>query len=403
MTTFTTGSPRLIEGHAATPLSATYCTQNHTDEQPNVEEPPREYFTFYRSFRNSISRAPVEVRLALYEAIADYALDLVEPSESDLGPMGMMVWELLLPILRASRRKYEAGRKGGAPKGTVNNPKGVNQYQQEDNQRITNGKAEDNQRKSNKQITNNNKQETNNNKQITSNNKEETNNNIQKLNFEDNQERDLERKSGKRFSPPSLIDVRNYLEEIDYRTITAEQFVDYYESVGWKVGGKPMQDWRAAIRQWQRRDQSAQQSPAGQSAQQSPAGAHPNQYTNPTKSNNYGNHHTQLDTPRTTASGSQSNGGRPNGPNGPNNPNNPNSPNTASTLESRRIRPNGSHSLEPLESRRVRPAGTLEPSFDYSDLKGGNRLPDLKFTPTDDCIGGYSSIHFSGKYEKGFV
>ena len=116
--------------------------------------------------------------------------------------MGMMVWELLLPILRASRRKYEAGRKGGAPKGNKNNLQGRGSRT---NQEPTKNQAETNQEPSNKQITNNNKQITSNKEQTTSNNKEETNNNIQKLNFEDNQERDLERKSGKRFSPPSPL------------------------------------------------------------------------------------------------------------------------------------------------------------------------------------------------------
>lgn len=362
----------------------------------------RSGFTFYRSYFEAVFEIlPDEEQAPFLKALTLYALDGIEPNPDTLGPFGSKVWRVIFPNLLSDRRRYHNGCKGGCPKGTVNNPNGNNQFQklnekvddrvdnreddqeddQEDNQRIT------------ERISN-----VNDNVNVNVNVNVDVNDNVD-VNVDENvnnnkRERDLERKSSKRFSPPSLIDVRNYLEEIDYRTITAEQFVDYYESVGWKVGGKPMQDWRAAIRQWQRRDQSAQQSPAG---------AHPNQYTNPTKSNNYENHHTQLDTPRTTAGGSQSNGGRPNGPNNPNSPNSPNNPNTASALESRRIRPNGSHSLEPLESRRVRPASTLEPSFDYSDLKGGNRLPDLKFTPTDDCIGGYSSVHFSGKYEKGFV
>ena len=34
----------------------------------------------------------------------------------------------------------------------------------------------------------------------------------------------------------------------------AERFVDYYSSVGWKVGKNPMKDWKAAVRAWSRRD-----------------------------------------------------------------------------------------------------------------------------------------------------
>lgn len=36
--------------------------------------------------------------------------------------------------------------------------------------------------------------------------------------------------------------------------IDAAAFVAYYDSIGWKVGGKaPMKDWRAACRYWQTR------------------------------------------------------------------------------------------------------------------------------------------------------
>ena len=31
-------------------------------------------------------------------------------------------------------------------------------------------------------------------------------------------------------------------------------FCDFYASKGWKVGSSPMRDWRAAARNWARRD-----------------------------------------------------------------------------------------------------------------------------------------------------
>ncbi|MCQ2525025.1 MAG: helix-turn-helix domain-containing protein [Lachnospiraceae bacterium] len=58
----------------------------------------------------------------------------------------------------------------------------------------------------------------------------------------------------KKFSPPSVDEVREFIKENGYH-VDPEQFVDYYESVGWKVGkDKPMKDWRASVRTWERKN-----------------------------------------------------------------------------------------------------------------------------------------------------
>ena len=59
--------------------------------------------------------------------------------------------------------------------------------------------------------------------------------------------------SKNRFTPPTVEEVAEYIREKGYH-IDAEQFVDYYESNGWRVGGKSkMVDFRAAVRNWERR------------------------------------------------------------------------------------------------------------------------------------------------------
>lgn len=55
----------------------------------------------------------------------------------------------------------------------------------------------------------------------------------------------------KRFVKPTIEQVEAYCKE-RRNEINARSFMDYYESVGWKVGNKPMKDWRAAIRTWER-------------------------------------------------------------------------------------------------------------------------------------------------------
>ena len=62
-----------------------------------------------------------------------------------------------------------------------------------------------------------------------------------------------EENRGKRFTPPSVEDVKNYIIEKKY-LIDAEAFVAFYSSKGWKVGNSPMKDWKMALVTWTKRD-----------------------------------------------------------------------------------------------------------------------------------------------------
>lgn len=56
---------------------------------------------------------------------------------------------------------------------------------------------------------------------------------------------------GKRFTRPSVEDVRAYCQERK-NGIDPEAFIDHYEAKGWLIGKQPMKDWRAAVRTWER-------------------------------------------------------------------------------------------------------------------------------------------------------
>ena len=44
--------------------------------------------------------------------------------------------------------------------------------------------------------------------------------------------------------------------------IDVDRFINYYDSVGWRVGGKAaMKDWKAAVRNWASRDAKAAPAP----------------------------------------------------------------------------------------------------------------------------------------------
>ena len=64
-------------------------------------------------------------------------------------------------------------------------------------------------------------------------------------------------KKRKRFTPPTVEEVRAYCQERN-NSIDPDAFVDYYTARGWKYGqGKPVADWKAAVRTWEARDKQA--------------------------------------------------------------------------------------------------------------------------------------------------
>lgn len=54
----------------------------------------------------------------------------------------------------------------------------------------------------------------------------------------------------KRFKKPTLEEVEAYCAERS-NGISAKDFINFYESKGWKIGKSPMKDWKAAVRTWE--------------------------------------------------------------------------------------------------------------------------------------------------------
>ena len=59
--------------------------------------------------------------------------------------------------------------------------------------------------------------------------------------------------SSKRFVKPTLEEVKEYCSSRK-NNIDAQQFIDFYESKGWKVGNQSMKDWKACVRTWEQRN-----------------------------------------------------------------------------------------------------------------------------------------------------
>lgn len=84
-----------------------------------------------------------------------------------------------------------------------------------------------------------------------------TNNNDKNVNNENNDKNDNNMGADKphtsrpHFLKPHLDEISEYCRERN-NNIDAQRFFDYYEANGWKVGKNPMQDWKAAVRTWER-------------------------------------------------------------------------------------------------------------------------------------------------------
>ena len=70
-----------------------------------------------------------------------------------------------------------------------------------------------------------------------------------------------EEEKPKRFTKPTLEEVEAYCAERS-NGISAQDFINFYESKGWKVGKTPMKDWKAAVRTWEGKRKVVTKKPA---------------------------------------------------------------------------------------------------------------------------------------------
>jgi len=56
------------------------------------------------------------------------------------------------------------------------------------------------------------------------------------------------------FKKPTVEEVATYMKEQKYSNFTAANWLNFYDSKGWKIGVSPMKDWKAAVRTWGEKD-----------------------------------------------------------------------------------------------------------------------------------------------------
>ena len=67
-------------------------------------------------------------------------------------------------------------------------------------------------------------------------------------------------KNGKRFSPPTVEQVAEYVAERRC-SVDPQRFVDFYAAKGWYVGKNKMKDWKASVRTWESKDREQRTDP----------------------------------------------------------------------------------------------------------------------------------------------
>lgn len=186
----------------------------------------REYFKTFHSYLKSIEPLNDAERGRLFTAMLEYSITGVAPhlsgNERFIFPTMKVNLDREIESYRnVVERNRENGKNGGRPKTQMDreNPVGFSKTQ----------KTQDQQEKDKEK--------------------------------EKEKDEDKEREKNaraRRFSPPSVEEVTLYCRERMNR-VDPNRFVDFYSAKGWKIGSSPMKDWKAAVRTWEQREQTAYQ------------------------------------------------------------------------------------------------------------------------------------------------
>ena len=79
-------------------------------------------------------------------------------------------------------------------------------------------------------------------------------NSIEEYSIEENNKE--EKVKRRKFEKPTIDEIQKYCDERN-NGINAEAFYDFYESKNWFVGKNKMQDWKACVRTWEKRNNTS--------------------------------------------------------------------------------------------------------------------------------------------------
>jgi len=204
----------------------------------------RDTMVYYRSFRESLRELPPDLYKVVSETIFDYAFEGIAPGP-DSNAVAKALFIAIKPVIDNAHNRYDAcvenGRKGGAPKGSRNNPSGKaiqpNQYpNQEPNLYKDKDVDKDKDIESKGGVGGS---ET-----------PPVGNNPEGMSADEPRKVAAKRAA---FVAPSLEMVKDYFLTINGSDTDSECFYDHFTANGWRTGKNPIKDWKAAARNWMRR------------------------------------------------------------------------------------------------------------------------------------------------------
>lgn len=186
------------------------------------EEFNKNSFVFYKSFYEAIQDLKEKDKLKMYEAICELAL---YGKKTELKGTANTIFKLIKPQILANNDRYKNGKKGGRPK-----KEETNGFRNEETIGYSKKKANENEN-----VNDNDNVNANENDNVDENEKKE---NVKK----------------KIFQKPTIEELKEYCDSSSL-SVDYQYFFDYYESNGWLVGKNKMKDWRATLRNWNRKNQ----------------------------------------------------------------------------------------------------------------------------------------------------
>ena len=191
------------------------------------------YFTMRPS-----RKLPMEDRLRLYDAMLDYGETGVVPELE--GPLAVL-WDYFQPQLELDNARYESIRAKRAKAGRLGGQ--ASQGSRQPEQEPQDGQEEAREAAEAKEANEANEANTIQSSTVQSN----------PIQLRESIAAKAPPAPKKRFVPPTQAEIGAYVREAKL-AMDPQEFLDYYTANGWKVGSHAMKDWRAAARNWARKE-----------------------------------------------------------------------------------------------------------------------------------------------------
>lgn len=195
-------------------------------------------FTMFDKFGDAAACLPDEQRRELYVAICEYGFAGEMPK--GMSPVVVALMAVMRDDIDNSKASRSQGRRGGRPQRKTETPPS-DVSQREGSEKTETPPLQDS--------------ETPPLQKTETGGSEKTETQTKPSQANTSQAKEREKRAKARFSPPTTDEVAEHVREKGY-CFDPEAFTAYYESVGWRVGDKPMKSWQAACVTWERRERA---------------------------------------------------------------------------------------------------------------------------------------------------